>query len=436
MKRRILLLLGFSVNLFATIINVPADSSTIQSAINGAVDGDTVIVHPGTYLEHISYMNKDITLGSLTLTTGDTAYISQTVIDAQSSPLSSTTVSIDSCIASLVGFKITGGSGILGGGINISNSTVVILDVIIQDNHCNGDSLVSDLLGGGLYIHNSSVQMENVCISDNVAARANTEGSSMGGGVYVNQSELTLENVIISRNVASSGGGVYCMTSDPQLTNVIIEDNGANSDGGIFFNLSNPILSNVTIRYNYTGDGSGGCRFIESSPVFDQINRCNIYGNWRWSFPLCIGIDLYYEGVNDLLVTLDTFTVLEPTDRYAFPLDHLTFDILHDINGLTVDVTSFHAPSDYKLFHNYPNPFNPSTTISYEIPEQSMVSLTIFDIRGQEVSTLGQSDKPPGNYEVQWNGLDKSGNPVSTGVYFCRLEAGEFSQTIKMLYLK
>ena len=93
-------------------------------------------------------------------------------------------------------------------------------------------------------------------------------------------------------------------------------------------------------------------------------------------------------------------------------------------------------PSEYALIQNFPNPFNPTTTIQYSLPEAGSVNLTVFDIRGQEVTTLLNTDKPPGNYEVQWNGMDRSGNPVSTGVYFCRLEAGSYSQTIKMVYLR
>jgi len=95
-----------------------------------------------------------------------------------------------------------------------------------------------------------------------------------------------------------------------------------------------------------------------------------------------------------------------------------------------------HGPMTISLLQNYPNPFNPSTTISYDLPEQSTVTLTVFDIAGREVATLEQSDKSPGKYEVQWNGLDQSGNSVSTGVYFARLQAGDYSKTIKMVSLR
>ncbi len=93
-------------------------------------------------------------------------------------------------------------------------------------------------------------------------------------------------------------------------------------------------------------------------------------------------------------------------------------------------------PTEFALHQNYPNPFNPVTTISYAVPEQSKISLTVFDIRGQEVINLLNKENPPGNYEIYWNGQDQSGFQVSTGLYFARLESGEFSQTIKMVYLK
>ena len=81
MKKIDIFLLGvftlmLTASALATIINVPADQSTIQAAIDASFNGDTVLVQPGTYVENISYYNKDIVLGSLFLTTGDTSYIS------------------------------------------------------------------------------------------------------------------------------------------------------------------------------------------------------------------------------------------------------------------------------------------------------------------------------------------------------------------------
>ena len=76
-----IVILIFSVNLSATIINIPTDQPTIQAGIDVAVDADTVLVQPGTYIENINYNGKNIIVASLFLTIQDTSYISQTIID-------------------------------------------------------------------------------------------------------------------------------------------------------------------------------------------------------------------------------------------------------------------------------------------------------------------------------------------------------------------
>ena len=92
-------------------------------------------------------------------------------------------------------------------------------------------------------------------------------------------------------------------------------------------------------------------------------------------------------------------------------------------------------PLDFVL-KNYPNPFNPTTTISYDLPEPTEINLTVYDMKGREVTTLKNQEQPAGHYEAKWNGVDESGSPVSTGVYFARLQVGDYSKTIKMVYLK
>jgi len=94
------------------------------------------------------------------------------------------------------------------------------------------------------------------------------------------------------------------------------------------------------------------------------------------------------------------------------------------------------APTAFTLNQNYPNPFNPTTTLRYGVPEASAVSLIIYDIRGNVVRTMQSETRPAGWYEVVWNGLDDAGQPVSTGLYLTRLQAGSFNQTIKMLFVK
>ncbi|MBW7997550.1 MAG: T9SS type A sorting domain-containing protein [Candidatus Glassbacteria bacterium] len=94
-------------------------------------------------------------------------------------------------------------------------------------------------------------------------------------------------------------------------------------------------------------------------------------------------------------------------------------------------------PKDFAL-SNFPNPFNPSTTIAYDIPEGDnvQVQLKVYNIRGQLVRTLVNESKSEGSYQIQWDGSDNYGRKVSSGVYFYRIKAGEFSQTRKMVILK
>jgi hypothetical protein len=93
-------------------------------------------------------------------------------------------------------------------------------------------------------------------------------------------------------------------------------------------------------------------------------------------------------------------------------------------------------PKEYHLHQNYPNPFNPITTIQYELPENSFVNIRIFDMNGRLVNTLINQQETAGYKAVKWAGVDDSSNPVSTGVYFCEIQAGDFRQVIKMVLLK
>jgi hypothetical protein len=88
-------------------------------------------------------------------------------------------------------------------------------------------------------------------------------------------------------------------------------------------------------------------------------------------------------------------------------------------------------PNEYKLEHNYPNPFNPSTTIRFSIPERSFVSLKVYDILGNEVTTLVNKDMETGNYETKFNA-----DNYSSGIYIYKISAGNFINTRKMILVK
>lgn len=90
----------------------------------------------------------------------------------------------------------------------------------------------------------------------------------------------------------------------------------------------------------------------------------------------------------------------------------------------------------FNLRNNYPNPFNPSTFINYTLPIEGNVTIIIYDILGRKVHELISQNQLAGNYSIQWNGTDRQGNPVSTGIYFYQIQAGDFVQTKKMVLLK
>jgi hypothetical protein len=98
---------------------------------------------------------------------------------------------------------------------------------------------------------------------------------------------------------------------------------------------------------------------------------------------------------------------------------------------LVEDEIISNLPTSYSLDQNFPNPFNPSTTIDYSVPEVSFITLKVFDVLGNEIETLVNEEKPVGRYEINF---DASSLP--SGVYFYKLRGGNFVDTKKMILLK
>jgi len=266
----IIFLLIIITGLGAVTINVPEDYVTIQSAINVAVDGDRVLVAPGTYLENINFNGKAITVTSWYCTTQDTSYISQTVIDGNEE-LNVVQLSSNS---KLSGFTIRNGYAYCGAGILCLYVQDSILEALVIENN------VSPQWGGGIYCRYSSLSINNIIVSDNYADDA-------GGGIYSHDSELILEGVIIKNNLGrNTGGGLACI------------------DTGLI------VFSNM-----YLGS-------IYNNSLTDNNS----------------GHDIYSEI--EISVNVDTFTVLEPEEFQASPLDNFTFSIQH----------GFYNPSELGLY--------------------------------------------------------------------------------------
>lgn len=392
------ILLCVTVN--ALIINIPADQPTIQQGINVSVDGDTVLVHPDTYFENINYNGKNITVASLFLTTQDTTYISQTIIDGNQNGSVVTFESGEDSTTVLCGFTITNGLGFSyssGGGITCISSSPRLESMTITNN-------VADFGGGGLIKYNSYPILENITITSNSA-------SHNGGGIYCSNSDPMLENINILDNLAfDDGGGIYGSNSDMSLNNITVTNNTAYTDGGgIVCSWSDMILENIIITNNSASNNGGGlgsyCSSLELESVsifentasnfgggiycylspednliFDAVNRCSIYLNDNGGDRL-FGKDIYYDSysyTNTISVVVDTFTVFNPTAYYASPIEYFTFDILNSAQEL-INADIYVSPTGDNSNSGL-NANDPFKTIQYSLSRIFVDSLNLNTI--------------------------------------------------------
>ncbi len=131
--------------------------------------------------------------------------------------------------------------------------------------------------------------------------------------------------------------------------------------------------------------------------------------------------DIFYDQVNNILA-VPNFT--------ANTVDFIPFAQLSAIGEITS------IPSKFQLHQNFPNPFNPTTTIFYDVSKESNVKVTVFDLLGREIIKLIDQIEPIGTRSINWDGRDYIGNLVKAGVYIYRIEAERFIQTKKMVLLK
>jgi len=242
----------FPLTAVATIINIPEDYPTIQEGIDHGADGDTVLVQPDTYYENLNFNAHNVVLASLFLTTGDTAYISSTIIDGDSAGSVITFQSGEDSTAQVVGFTIENGYAENGGGIYCVNS-----DPTITNNRISGNSAVN--YGGGVYCFVSDVRITDNTISENLAG-------PRGGGIHCEGiSNITISNNTISGNTAMElpnlghGAGISC--KDGPVVTISENDISGNyayvAAGGIWSNCNSAIVKN-TITGNIAEKNNGG----------------------------------------------------------------------------------------------------------------------------------------------------------------------------------
>ncbi len=286
-------------NTLAATIHIPADQPTIQAGIDAAVDGDIVLVAPGTYVENIDFLGKAITVQS---ESGPNA----TVIDGGhvTSVVTFTNGETESSL--LEGFMIRNGSGTLddsddsivrGGGIYCYASSPSIDNCTISgnsaDNHgggfacressaptitnCTISGNIADYAGGGIACEEySSLTITGCTISENSAM------NSSGGGICcVQYSSLTVTNCTISENTSDGiGGGIRCAgESSMTVTNCTVSQNNTGSGGGIHCWQSFSTITDSTISDNIADRSGGGICFDQVYDPAPTIESCTIIGN-------------------------------------------------------------------------------------------------------------------------------------------------------------
>ncbi len=278
--------------------------------------------------------------------------------------------------------------------------------------------------------------------------------------------------------VNSSGtttGDVWHFTTASSLPSNLIWEDNFNSDNG----WTDKVYQGEGSFEPRTYDGENVCVFYMSgSPgvfyTFKQLSQAIAAGSIlkaRWYYESSGsysnsensdgGHILFFESIPSIQNDLPEEVILDIMGSVDFPMYQWNveeFQITEEIpNGSyiaiggavwpsyiynnwdyikiyssTTDIsTEFSLPSNYKLYNNYPNPFNPTTKIKYQIPRSNLVQIVVYDILGRKVATLITEQKPAGSYEVEFNA-----SQLSNGVYFYELRAGDFRDVKKLVLLK
>jgi hypothetical protein len=371
-----------------TLIRVPLDYSTIQEAMDAATDHDTIQVAPGVYNLYASITNNHannlLILGSR-LEDGSNA----SVVNAQTNPGTYPCFrfsGIHDC--TIAGFEIKNGSD----GIVFDNCSYCL---------CTGnyihdiDPPTDD--GGAVAMWNSSNMQVADCVIDNTDFR----------GIDIWQSNIIeVDHNTILRSQNSEGLSVGDNSDHLTITNNIF---AFHDEEGIDMHGNTP--SDFTHNYNcFWQCGSAsisgyviGANSFVANPMLVDINNQNYY---LQSGSPCLNTGEYGSDIGALG---------EYTD-------------VSDETGKPV--------SGFMLSQNFPNPFNPTTVIPYSLPKAAHVQLSVYNLRGEKIAILVNEQKPSGHYRADWDGKDQSGNQVSSGMYLYRIEAGQFTKTRKMLFVR
>jgi len=262
----------------------------------------------------------------------------------------------------------------------------------------------------------------------------------------------TIYNCLFIGNTSNSSISIGIQNSSATFINSIITDNASSS---IHFNGDNVTQIEFCDFYDnqvdFTGNVPAGLGVITTTNYYGD--ECDEFNN-IFEDPMFVGTgdDPYALLVNSPCIDAgiqDTAGLNLP--EYDFIGNQRIWDGRED--GYTfIDIGIYEygsepsvgveeeiftqLPESTFMLSNYPNPFNPTTTIKYSLEENSKVDLCIFNIKGQKVKQLLSDQRSAGQHSVVWNGTDNNNKPVSSGIYFYKLKTNNYEKVKKMILLK
>ncbi len=285
-------------------------------------------------------------------------------------------------------------------------------------------------------------------------------GHSMGG---YGAMSIALRNTSLFRGVSTFGGVIDLDVALTGITPWILDENGGHGpflpQAGVWTEVLYSMAAAFSPHPGLFPDpvdlpiDANGDRIPEIWALWDQENPTTVAGTLSPEDDLgiylqCGVADMLWIDVNrafsdslDRLGIAHAFSEFEGDHnnalRQRFPYTLLYFDSLFTLAPIPVNTEGTpDRPGSFKLVNAYPNPFNPSTTILYELAESAPVTIAIQDITGSRVKILAAGYQRSGRHEMTWTGENDSGGRLDAGIYFCRLETGGLSDMIKIVLLE
>jgi len=225
---------------------------------------------------------------------------------------------------------------------------------------------------------------------------------------------------------------------DAGIPGPLFEDpDGSRGDVGIY-GWHNPAMAQPSYPKNlHAALDNGDARLTWNRNPEPDVENYAVYGASNADFVPSLANFITLVTAADSTVVLDP-----PADSLYYRISAIDADGyaggFSDPAFFSTATSVPHEPAryDFTLHQNVPNPFNPSTRITYELPARSAVALRVYDVDGRLVREMVDAVQGPGSFSVEWNGWNDHGHPVASGVYFYRLEAGARVETRKMVFLK